>query len=319
MTESFNWSAEQERRDAVAEITALRRELKTETAAGAKAAAKDPRFIAAQQRLDAAKTGVGMRTSAQDLAALNALDGSRTPTGTTATRRGGAVTAKPTTKAERATTKALNAPSQEYFRTVTKAFQDPDNKPLLRLPELTDAIRQKLQEEFNTGNTPGFETNIEDANYEWRWVEPGTIGNKKGYWGLAINTESTVKGPAIAQEEIDNASSSNASDVAMKMWRSGQFSITQVTDFLNKFPTAGQIEISQILMNDLRNLFPNIESADFQRVISRMKRDGVWPKTVEEAEQFFTENQIANKIPDRKKWNELFKKTYDKILQERNK
>jgi len=318
MTESFNWSAEQERRDAVAELTALRRELRTETAAGAKAAAKDPRFIEAQQRLDAAKTGVGMRTSAQDLAALNKIDATRTPTGTTA-RSGRQVTAQATTRAERATTQALNAPSKDYFRTVTKAFQDPENKPLLRLPELTDAIRQKLQEEFNTGNTPGFETNIEDANYEWRWIEPGAANNKKGYWGMVINTESIVKGPAIAQEEIDTASSNNASDVAMKMWRSGQFSITQVTDFLNKFPTAGQIEISQILMNDLRNLFPTIESADFQRVISRMKRDGVWPKTVEEAEQFFTENQIANKIPNRAKWNELFKKTYDKVLQERNK
>lgn len=318
MTESFNWSVEQERRDAVAELTALRRELKTDTAAGAKAAAKDPRFIAAQQRLDAAKTNVGMRTSAQDLAALNKLDGSRTPTGTTT--RGEQVTAKATSRAERATTKALNAPSQQYFKSVTKAFQDPTTAPLLRLPEVTDEVIRNLQETYNTGNDEGFKSVIENANYEWRWIEPNTVGNKKGYWGIVLNAESVTTGPKVTPQEIETASAENAQDIAMRMFRSGEYTAEEVGAFLDRFRPGGSgIEMQFILFDDLRNMFPEINTLEFQRIWNRIKREGKAPKTLEEAEAFFTLNSSGNKVPDRAKWNALYKEIANKIAQERNK
>lgn len=319
MTESINWAGEQERRDAVAELTALRRELKTETAAGARAAAKDPRFIAAQQRLDAAKSNVGLRTSAQDLAALNKLDASRTPTGTTT--RGEQVTAKATSRAERNVTKALNAPFTQYY---DATFRNPNEKPMLRLREVTDAVRQRLQETYNAGNDEGFESVIENANYEWRWIEPGTAGNKKGYWGIIINTESVTTGPKVTKEEIETASAENAQDVASRMWRSGEYSAEEIGAFLDRVrPGMGGsglgASVTNLLFDDLRKMFPNITTQEFQRLENRLKREGKWPKTLQEAEEFFMTNPSGNRIPDREKINALYKEIADLIAQERNK
>jgi len=291
MTEqSFNWTGEQERRDALAEVTKLRRDFDTTTAKGAKAFANNPEAQAALARLDAAKTGVGMRTSAQDLTALNKIDGSKIPTGITATRGGAAVTATPTSKTERATTQALNAPSKEYFKSVTQAFRDPNNKPLLRLPEVTDAIRETLQNEWTSGDAPGWESLIDSANYEWKWVEPGTLGNKKGYWGMAINARGILTGPVPTQEEIDSANSETASDLVSRLWRTGKYSLEQVSSWAKQFNPAGLgMSDSGIVLEDLLLLFPEITSVVHQRVINEMIRNNNWPPTIEKYKETYRE------------------------------
>lgn len=173
MTESFNWSGEAERKAALDEVTALRRELKTETAKGAKAAQSDPRFIAAQQRLDAAKSSVGMRTSAQDLAALN-----KTATADTATMKRnveGGMTAAPT-RAERAVTKELNAPSKDYFKQVNQAYNNPDVVPGIKVPKqiTPDLIQEYAQ----------YGTDASRARFDWVWVPGAREG--KGRWGMGL-------------------------------------------------------------------------------------------------------------------------------------
>jgi len=62
------------RQAAVAEVTRLREKFNTRTAAGARAFAADAEAQAAVAALDAAKTGVGLRTAAEDLALLNKLE-----------------------------------------------------------------------------------------------------------------------------------------------------------------------------------------------------------------------------------------------------
>jgi hypothetical protein len=62
------------RQAAVAEVNRLREKFDTRTAAGARAFAADAEAQAAVAALDAAKSAVGMRTAAEDLALLNKLE-----------------------------------------------------------------------------------------------------------------------------------------------------------------------------------------------------------------------------------------------------
>jgi hypothetical protein len=164
MTESFNWSKEAERKAALDEVTALRRELKTETAAGAKAAKSDPRFIAAQQRLDAAKSAVGMRTSAQDLAALNRI----------ATRD--VATADMTPAERREERQGLNQPSRQYFNQVKEAYKNPDVVPGIKVPK---QITPELIKEYAQ-----YGTDASKARFDWVWTEDPKTG--KGRWGMGL-------------------------------------------------------------------------------------------------------------------------------------
>ena len=65
---------EAERKAALDEVTRLRREFDTTTSKGAKEFAASPEAQDALARLDAAKSAVGLRTSAEDLALLNKLE-----------------------------------------------------------------------------------------------------------------------------------------------------------------------------------------------------------------------------------------------------
>jgi len=62
------------RQAAVAEVTRLREKFDTRTTAGARAFAADAEAQAAMAALDAAKSAVGLRTAAEDLALLNKLE-----------------------------------------------------------------------------------------------------------------------------------------------------------------------------------------------------------------------------------------------------
>ena len=168
------YDAEAERRAALAEVTALRRELKTETAKGAKAAASDPRFIAAQQRLDAAKSAAGMRTAAEDLAALNKI--ATADTGTSVKTAPGTFTAKNQTAEERAVTKDLNAPSRNYFKKVQQAYKNPDVVPTWNPgKELTADVVQEYAQ---------YGTDLSKARYDWVWREDPKTNN--GSWAVGL-------------------------------------------------------------------------------------------------------------------------------------
>lgn len=167
------YDVEAERRAAIAEVTALRRELKTETAKGAKAAASDPRFIAAQARLDAAKSAAGMRTAAEDLAALNRIATSETGT---VSRGGEQVTATGQSKADQAITKELNAPSRQYFKQVQQAYKNPDLVPTWApTKQMTPDIIQEYAQ---------YGTDASKARFDWVWTEDPNTG--KGRWNVGL-------------------------------------------------------------------------------------------------------------------------------------
>jgi hypothetical protein len=182
------YSTEPERQAALQELTALRRELKTETAKGAKAAQSDPRFIAAQARLDAAKSSVGMRTSAQDLAALNKIATSNTATmRKTAT---GAMKAAPT-KAEREVTKQLNAPSRQYFEgPVREAYNNPDRVPNWQANSAFGRTGKGLiQQDIDFAKI--YDVDLSSARYDWVWSQPkdeqgNPIADEPGSWRIGI-------------------------------------------------------------------------------------------------------------------------------------
>lgn len=167
------YSAEPERRAALEEVTRLRRQFDTTTAKGAKAFAKSEEAQAALARLDAAKTAAGMRTSAQDLAALN-----RIATSDTATMKKdeeGRMTAAPT-RAERDVTKQLNAPSRQYFKQVQQAYKNPDQVPTWKAPK--QVTPELIQEYAQYG------TDASKARFDWVWAENPKTG--KGRWAMGL-------------------------------------------------------------------------------------------------------------------------------------
>lgn len=209
------YSTEGERRAALEELTALRRELKTETAAGAKAAAKDPRFIAAKERLDKAKSAAGMRTSAEDLAALNKF--ATSDTATMKKTADGKMTAAPT-KAERAVTKQLNQPSKQYFKEVQQAYKNPDIvpnwKPSKTLTEDTVAEAQ----------TRGFD--LSNARYDWVWTEsePG-----KGQWAIGL-----IGARMLPPEKPFQAGVDDAAEYALRAFSSDTINAQEWLNFVQQ-------------------------------------------------------------------------------------
>ena len=170
------YGVEPERRAAVEELTALRRELKTETAKGAKAAAKDPRFIAAKERLDKAKSAAGMRTSAEDLAALNRIATSDVATADM-------------TPAQRKTERqALNQPSRQYFNQVKQALVNPEQRPTWKVSgdPLAPTWRKELE-------SKGFDTS--EAESEWILVDDEKSPTGKRWNRTVIG----IKAPAPAE------------------------------------------------------------------------------------------------------------------------
>jgi hypothetical protein len=279
MTESFNWSGEAERRAAIEEVTKLRRELKTETAKGAKAAKSDPRFIAAQQRLDAAKSAVGMRTAAEDLAALN-----KTATSDTATMKRtpeGRMTAAPT-RAERAVTKELNAPSKQYFRQVQQALKNPNVVPGIEAPK--QITPEQIQEASN------YNVNLKNARYDWVWTENPETG--KGRWALGI----------IGALENPPTSQGDPRTYVGGLWRSDSATLKEVNaawkNATGGSGSAGYIENTNpqgrgniIYFDDLETVLPDIKYSEYQEVIYRL--------TLEKDEDITVEDIIN-------KYNELY-------------
>lgn len=157
------YSGEQERQAALAEVTNLRRQYDTTTAAGAKAFAKSKEAQAALARLDAAKSAVGMRTSAQDLQALNTVQG-------------------------RGQTKALNQPSQQYFQSV---YNRPDMAPVWQPP--TSAFKKETVDQYMQ---QGYD--IKDSYMTWVWSDADKQWKIKS---LGAKYVGPIADPATAKPE----------------------------------------------------------------------------------------------------------------------
>lgn len=207
------YSTEGERRAAVEELTALRRELKTETAAGAKAAAKDPRFIAAKERLDKAKSAAGMRTSAQDLAALNKFATSDKPTSAQ-------------TPAERKEVRqGLNQPSRQYFKQVQEAYKNPDIVPNWK-PSKT--LTPDVVEE---AKGRGFD--FSKARYDWVWMESEpNLGDRvkgKGQWAIGL-----VGARMLPPEKPFQAGVDDAAEYALRAFASDTINAQEWLNFVEQ-------------------------------------------------------------------------------------
>jgi hypothetical protein len=236
MTESFNWSVEAERKAALEQVTALRRQFDTTTAKGAKAFAADKEAQAALARLDAAKSAAGMRTSAQDLAALN-----KTATSDTAIMKKnaeGGMTAAPT-KAERAVTKDLNAPSKQYFKQVNQAYNNPDVVPGVKVPKQVtpDLIQEYAQ----------YNTDASKARFDWVWVPDAREG--KGRWGMGLIGLVRNKPADLANASQDD------------IWYSDSAPIAQA----RKNPSWNSTYQS-ISLDELEQAIPEITFSQFQEV-----------------------------------------------------
>lgn len=248
------YSTEPERRAALEELTALRRELKTETAAGARAAKSDPRFIAAQQRLDAAKSAAGMRTSAQDLAALNRI----------ATRN---VSTADMTPAQRKTERqALNQPSRQYFKQVTQAQEagltDPTKVPFWK-PKVLDPVtgkptgkipQQWIEENKKYGN------DYTNGRLDWMLVEP-----EPGQFKWAVGL--------VGHRRLKPTTNVTTIELAKDQWMSGAESLGEVTQKYVPSITGNRgwrTGVSGVSLDELAQALPEIDWMQFQEIIYRL-------------------------------------------------
>lgn len=257
------YNAEPERRAALEEVTRLRRQFDTTTAKGAKAFAKDKEAQAALARLDAAKSAAGMRTSKQDLAALN-----RIATSDTATMKkvDGKMTAAPT-KAERAVTKELNAPSKQYFKQVQQAYRNPDQVP-------TWAPRKEMtQQDIDEARAQGFDNT--KARYDWVWND---VPGKKPQWAIGI-IGARLLPPGPYRPGVDNAA-----DYAFRAYTSDSMTAREWVDFVQQNKVTGVsnpfgVNINQI---ELAEALPDIRYTDLQEIIYRLTLERDTDITIED-------------------------------------
>ena len=233
------YQTEPERRAALEELTSLRRELKTETAKGAKAAKSDPRFIAAQARLDAAKSAAGMRTSAEDLAALNKI----------ATRD--VATANMTPSQKRAERQALNQPSRQYFKQVRETVNDTTRVPTFK-------PRNKITPEMIAqANQYGYD--YSKARMDWVLVEPEP-GKKQWAVGVVGALKKKPTGPIID------------ANTAQDYWMSDAVSLGEASKAIGDSPTknAWSRTFNNINLSELSQAIPEIRFSEFQEIIYQL-------------------------------------------------
>lgn len=254
------YNTEAERRAAIQEVTALRRQFDTTTAKGAKAFAKDPAAQAALKRLDAAKSAAGMRTSAQDLAALN-----RIATSDTATMKKdeqGRMTAAPT-KQERAVTKELNAPSKKYFKQVQQAYKNPDVVPTWKPPkEITPDILTQYDES-------GWDASR--ARFDWVLIE-----DNQGRPRWAMGVIGALRKPPT---EIRNPND------AMQYWMSDGISVGEMVRNIIPQVSGGKpwnSTVQNVDFNELAEAIPEIKYSQFQEIMYQLSLERDEDITIED-------------------------------------
>jgi len=245
------YSTEPERQAAIAEVTRLRRKFDTTTAKGAKAFAADPEAQAAMARLDKAKSAAGMRTRAEDLAALNKI-----ATSDTATMKKdgkGGMTAAPT-KAERAVTKDLNAPSRQYFKEVKNALTNPEQRPTweIRGQALTKDWSEQL-------TAKGFD--VSGAKNEWILVsDPKSPTGKR--WNRTVVG---IKAPAPA--EPFNPERDNPVNYGMQVYFAGKTTADEFNEFVKINGSALEnATINGIRWSEIAENLPDVTYQDLERL-----------------------------------------------------
>ena len=245
------YSTEPERKAALAEVTALRRQFDTTTAKGAAAFAKSPEAQAALARLDAAKSAAGMRTSAQDLAALNKIATSDTAT---MKKQDGKMTAAPT-KAERAVTKQLNAPSKQYFKEVKQAYKNPDVVPTWKPP------KTMTEQTIADAKAQGFD--YSKARYDWVWSE---VPGRKPQWAIGlVGTKLLPPGPY--RPGVDNPA-----DYAFKAYASDSFTASEWLNFIEQNQVQGSTNPFGVNVDvlEIAEALPDIRYTEIQEIIYRL-------------------------------------------------
>lgn len=242
------YQTEPERRAAIDEVTRLRRKFDTTTAKGAKAFAADPEAQAALARLDAAKKTAGMRTSAEDLAALNKI--ATSDTATMKKDEQGRMTAAPT-KAERAVTKELNQPSKQYFKEVKSALTNPEQRPTweIRGTVLTPEWTQEL-------TSKGFD--ISEAQNEWVLVDdPKSPSGKR--WGRTIVG---IKAPA--PKEPFNPAKDDPFNYGMQVYFAGKSTASEFNNFVQS--NNGSLATGTFNGISWADIAQNLPSATYQQL-----------------------------------------------------
>jgi hypothetical protein len=240
------YKTEAERRAAIQEVTALRRQFDTTTAKGAKAFAADPAAQAALARLDQAKSAAGMRTSAQDLAALNKIATSNKPTAEQ-------------TPAERKTERqALNQPSRQYFNQVQEAYRNPDIVPTWQPPK---QMTPNLVQEYSQ-----YGTDASKARFDWVWTQNEETG--KGRWAIGLVGLLQQKPTDIEQAQ------------PLDLFYSDSAPLAQARE-IKKEPS-WNATFNNISLDELEQVLPNISFSELQEVYYRLTLDRDEDITIED-------------------------------------
>ena len=244
------YGTEPERQAAIAEVTRLRRKFDTTTAKGAKAFAADPEAQAALARLDKAKSAAGMRTAAEDLAALNKIATSDTAT---MKEKDGRMVPAPT-KAERAVTKELNAPSKQYFKQVREALTNPEQRPTWEVKGTV--LNPKWEKELVA---KGFD--VSGAKNEWILVDDEKSPTGKRWNRTVIG----IKPPAPT--EPFNPEQDNAVSYGMQNYFAGKTTAGEFEDFVStNGMNLGNATFNGIRWSEITENLPNITYQELERL-----------------------------------------------------
>lgn len=243
------YSGEQERQAALQAVTDLRRQYDTTTAKGAKAFAASPEAQAALARLDAAKSAVGMRTSAQDLQALNTVTG-------------------------QGQTKALNAPSTQYFESV---YSRPEAPPTWAPP------KKITPEQVSAAAEQGYD--YSKARYDWVWSTNPKTGEDQWVLGMV----GVLRQPPAKPQNLDNT---NYQPYAMELWQSGSATIKDISDIYRQFgadPKEAIILVNQkgsknkpLSFAELEQAVPEIDYLQYQEIIYQLTLERDTDITIED-------------------------------------
>ena len=247
------YSGEQERKAALAEVTNLRRQYDTTTAAGAKAFAASKEAQAALARLDAAKSAVGMRTSAQDLQALNTVSG-------------------------QGQTKALNAPSTQYFQSV---YSRPEAPPTWAPPKKIGEQELAFAKQNNY--------NYDNARYDWVWSKNPKTGQDQ--WVLGI--VGALKQPPVKPETLDNT---NFQPYVSDLWMSGTATVSEIKDLYDQFG-AQDINVTNpkqskeiaFQFDEIVDAIPDLDYSEYQEILYQLALERDTNITVEDVVNKYNE------------------------------
>jgi hypothetical protein len=235
------YNTEAERRAAIEEVTRLRREFDTTTAKGAKAFAADPTAQAALAKLDAAKSAAGLRTSAQDLAALNRVDTGQ--------------------KTSQEVTQSLNKRPQEYFSQVREAYSNPNQIPNWKPSQ--KVTPEQMQQAQQSG------IDVSNARYDWTWFQDPK--SKEGSWRVSL------VGAKMLPPKTPYQSGQDAWDYGFRSYTSDSMTAGEWVNFMKenegavpKKSNRANPFIIDVDPEEIAEVFPDIKYSELQEIIYQL-------------------------------------------------